>query len=73
MNFVTFPLSFLSEVGIRSCRFLVAAGPGMRVRFFMCDPVQSRSQSANLQKLQSCQVNERKQKSCKISCIWKLA
>ena len=32
-NFVISPLSSLSEVGIRSCRFHAAAGPGTRVSF----------------------------------------
>ena len=32
-NFVIFPLSSLSEVGIRSCRFHAAAGPGTRISF----------------------------------------
>ena len=52
-NFVAFPLSSLSEVGIRSCQF------------HMCGPVQSRSQSANLEKKivsnPGCQINERNQ------------
>ena len=35
INFVIFPLSSPTEVGIRSCRFHAAAGPGTRVSF-MC-------------------------------------
>ena len=31
INFVNFPLNSLSEVGIGSCKFHAAAGPGMRV------------------------------------------
>ena len=32
-NFVIFPLSALNEVGVGSCRFHAAAGPGTRVSF----------------------------------------
>ena len=37
INLVIFPLSSLSEVGIRSSRFHAAAGPGTRVIFLCVD------------------------------------
>ena len=52
-NFVIFPLSFLSEVGIRSCRFHAAADPGTRVSFIS---VAQYSPDHKAQKSQSCQI-----------------
>ena len=77
INFVIFPLSFLGEDGIVSFRFHAAAGPGTRVSFicmaqYSADDIAQTYKSYNRVKSR-CQMNERKQKSCQLSCIWKLA
>ena len=73
INFVTFPLISLSEVGIRSCRFHEAAGPGTRVNFICVAPYSPDHKALTCKSYMSnpgFQMNERMHKSGQISCIW---
>ena len=75
INFVIFPLSSLSEVGIGSCRFHVVAGL-VSVSYVWPSTVQINKgllAKVTIVSNPGYQMNERKQKSCQISCICNLA